>query len=181
MSLNISGHAKEGAVKKHKEFQNEVQKRMREIPNQWCLRKTEDAQLTADSKNSKLFYQTLKEMYGLQQSIFATLKPKDGYTTLTQPEDIRARQCEYYTELLNCHPLVDVAVLDLIEQREPIVSLDEVTTRNEINFSVKQMNNNKALEMDSITTEILKCGGDKMIDLLEQVIHDEWESEAPQD
>ena len=34
--------------------------------------------------------------------------------------------------------------------------------------------------MDDVTADILKCGGDEMIDLLEQVIHDVWESEAPQ-
>ena len=40
---------------------------------------------------------------------------------------------------------------------------------------------NKAPGMDGITEEILKCGGDKMINLLEPVIHDVWESETPQD
>ena len=70
---------------------------------------------------------------------------------------------------------------DLIEQWDPIVSLDEVPSWDEINISVKQMNNNKDLGIDSITVEILKCGGDKVIDLLEQVIHNVWNSEAPQD
>ena len=35
--------------------------------------------------------------------------------------------------------------------------------------------------MDDITAEILKNGGEKMIDLLEQVIQSVWESEVPQD
>ena len=43
------------------------------------------------------------------------------------------------------------------------------------------MNNNKAPGMDGITAEILKYGGEKIIDLLHVVILDVWETEAPQD
>ena len=82
--------------------------------------------------------------------------------------------------LNNIQLLINLCLI-LIEQREPIVFLDEVLSWDEINISVKQMNNNKALGMDGITAEILKCGGEEMIDLLEQVIHNVWESETPQD
>ena len=52
----------------------------------------EEAQLAANSKNSRLFYQIIKELYGLQQSIFAPLKSKDG-ATMRRPEDIKKRWC----------------------------------------------------------------------------------------
>ena len=68
-----------------------------------------------------------------------------------------------------------------MEKLELIVSLDKVPSWDEIKLLVKQMKNNKASKMDGITAEILKCGGAKMIDLLEQVIHDIWGSETPQD
>ena len=99
---------------------------------------------------------------------------------LTQPEHIKVCWCEYYTELLNHHPIVGGSVLHLIEQQEPIVSLEEVPSWDEINISVKQMNNNKALGMNSITAEILKWGGDEMINHLVPVIYNVLESEAPQ-
>ena len=54
-------------------------------------------------------------------------------------------------------------------------------SRGEIKASVSQMNNNKVQGMDGITAEILKNGGEKMIDLLEQVIQSVWESDVPQD
>ena len=120
-------------------------------------------------------------MYGSQQSIFAPLKSKDGNSTLTQPEDIQARWCEYYTEFFNRYPIVEESVLDLFEQREPIVSLHEVPSWNEINISVKQINTNKVSGMDGIPAEILKFGGDKMIDILELIIRDVKEIEARQD
>ena len=34
--------------------------------------------------------------------------------------------------------------------------------------------------MNGIISEILKCGGDTIDDLLKQVIHDVWECEVPQ-
>ena len=59
------------------------------------------------------------------------------------------------------------------------MDLDEVPSRGEIKASVSQINNNKAPGIDGITAEILKNGGEKMIDLLEQVIQRVWESEVP--
>ena len=68
-----------------------------------------------------------------------------------------------------------IYLLDLIGHWEPIVSRDEVPSWDEINISVKQMNNNKAPGMDGITAlQILKYSGDKMIYLLEKVIHYVW-------
>ena len=71
-------------------------------------------------------------------------------------------------------------LLDLIEQRESIVSLGKVPFWDERNISAKQMNN-KALGVDGISANILKFGGDRKIGLLEQVINDMLESEAPQE
>ena len=109
-----------------------------------------------------MFYQIIKELHGPQQSIFAPLKSKDG-ASLRQPEDIKKRWCEHYSELLNRHPVVGESVLDLIKQHEPIMALDEVPFRGEIK------------------AEILKNGGEKMMELLEQVIQSVWDSEVPQD
>ena len=100
---------------------------------------------------------------------------------MRRPEDIKKRWCEHYSELLNHHPVVDESVLDLIKQHDPIMALDEVPSRGEIEASVSQMNNNKVPGMNGITAEILKNGGEKMIDLLKQIIQRVWENEVPQD
>ena len=108
------------------------------------------------------------------------MKSKDG-AILRRQEDIKKRWCEHYSELLNRHPVVDESVLDLIKQHDPIMDLDEVHSGGEIKASVSQMNSNKTSGMDGITAEILKNGGEKIIDLLEQVIQSVWESKVPQD
>ena len=105
--------------------------------------------------------------------ILKCLKSKDG-ATLRRPEDIKKRWCEHYSEFLNRHPVIDESVLDLIKQHDPIMALDEVPSRGEIKASVSQMNKNKVPGMGGITAEILKNGGEKMIDLLEQVIQSVW-------
>ena len=157
------------ATKTYKDFQKVAQMRMHKIQNQWWLKKAKEAQLAANSKNSRLFYQIIKELYGLQQSIFAPPKSKDG-ATLRRPEDIKKQWCEHYSELLNHHPAVEKSVLDLIKQHDPIMVLDEVPSGGKIKASVSQMNYNKVPGMDGITAEILKNGGEKMVDHLEQVI-----------
>ena len=42
------------ATKTYKDFQKVAQTRMREIQNQWWLKKAKEAQLAANSKNSRL-------------------------------------------------------------------------------------------------------------------------------
>ena len=43
------------------------------------------------------------------------------------------------------------------------------------------MNDGKAPGIDGISAEILKCGGKRMFEMTCVVIHDIWETEAPQD
>ena len=100
---------------------------------------------------------------------------------MRRPEDIKKRWCEHNSELLIRHPVVNKSVLDLMKQDDHTMALDEVPSRGEIKASVSQMNKNKVPGMDGITAEILKNGGEKRIDLLEQVIQSVWESEVPQD
>ena len=109
LSTNLSNQAKMEATKTYKDFQKVAQTSMREIQNQWWLKKAKEAKLAANSKNTRLFYQIIKELYGPQQSIFAPLKSKDG-ATLRRSEDIKKRWWEHYSELLNRHPVVDESV-----------------------------------------------------------------------
>ena len=52
------------ATKTYEDFPKVVQTRMHEIQKQWRLKKAKEAQLAANSKNSRLFYQIVKELYG---------------------------------------------------------------------------------------------------------------------
>ena len=60
-----------------------------------------------------------------------------------------------------------------MKQGESIISLDELPSWDEIKISAKQISNNKALRMNGITSDVLKCSENKSIDLLKQVIHDD--------
>ena len=64
------------ATKTYKDFQKVAQMRMRQIQNQWSFKKADEAQLAENIKNSRLFYQIIKELYVPQQSIFALWNQK---------------------------------------------------------------------------------------------------------
>ena len=68
LTPNLSDRAKEEAAQAHKDFQSATQKRMREIQNQWWLNKAQEAQLPADTKNSKAFYNLLLKSYMVQNN-----------------------------------------------------------------------------------------------------------------
>ena len=52
LSTNLPNQAKMEATKTYKDFQKVAQTRMREIQNQWWLKKAKEAQLATNSKNS---------------------------------------------------------------------------------------------------------------------------------
>ena len=62
LSTNLFNQAKMEATKTNKDFQKVAQTRMLEIQNQWWLKKAEESQLAENSKNSRLFYQIIKEL-----------------------------------------------------------------------------------------------------------------------
>ena len=59
LSTNLSNQAKMEATKTYKDFQKVAQTRMCEAQNQLWLKKAEEAQLAANSKKSRSFYQII--------------------------------------------------------------------------------------------------------------------------
>ena len=63
-STNLSNQAKMEATKTYKDFQKVAQTRMREMQNQWWLKKAKEEQLAGNRKNLRLFNRIIKELYG---------------------------------------------------------------------------------------------------------------------
>ncbi|KAL8570403.1 hypothetical protein ACOMHN_035821 [Nucella lapillus] len=56
----------------------EVQKRLRSMKDEWWKKKAEEIQGYADSKNAKLFYSSLREVYGPPQRSTAPIRNLQG-------------------------------------------------------------------------------------------------------
>ena len=106
------------------------------------------------------------------------LRSKDGSKLLNKPNEIRDRWKEHYDDLLNRPSNVDPIILDRLEQHPLKEMLDVKPNLEEVAKAVKQMNSGKAPGLDGISAELLKLGGQKMIELLLEVYVSIWDEGA---
>ena len=70
------------------------------MKDDWWKRKADEIQLYADSNNAKLFYSSLREVYGPPQRSAAPVRNSQG-DILTDNEAINKRWAEHFEQLLN--------------------------------------------------------------------------------
>ena len=178
---NLPTAEREKAVAALKKMKGEIQRRLRNFQSTWWEEKAQALQTASDVGDYKTMYQLLKEVYGPKQSSFAPLKSKDGKKVLKQPEEIQGRWREHYSDLLNRVTEVDESVLSEIPQLPIKDFLDVPPDQEEVNKAIAQMNNGKSPGIDGIPAEVLKYGGDKVKELVYEVVSHVWDSSIPQD
>jgi hypothetical protein len=104
------------------------------------------------------------------------VKDKEG-VVLTENQKVLERWREYFYELLNVEVL-DTALDGNNEETYCNVQPDvEMPSREEVEAAVKALKNNKAPGKDEISAEVLKKGGDVIIDKLWELVRIIWEKE----
>ena len=137
-----------------------------------------EAQDAADRNDTKSFYSYVHEVFGPSQTTISPVQSKDGSQLHKDITSIRNRWVEHYSELLNRPSSVDMSIIDQVEQLPIINELAFDPTREEVASSVRKLNSGKAPGMDGLTAEVLKAGGNTMIDLLHRLILHYWTPES---
>ena len=117
-----------------------------------------------------------------------SLLAKDGGSSVTSDEDKCKRWVEHFEEVFNCGTSVSEAVLEelpVINPREdgdvPILAGDELgtpLTEEEIKVAVSQLRSGKAPGEDGITAEILRLGGESVVQWLKHLADRVWSEEG---
>ena len=84
-----------------KKLQTRVQSKLLKMHDQWWQDKVKEVQSYADSHNAKMFFPSLKTLYGLSRSGCSPLLPSDGTTLIKGQVGIRERWAEHFSSLLN--------------------------------------------------------------------------------
>ena len=101
---------------------------------------------------------------------------------MRNPDQVKARWCERFKELLNRTSQVNPDVIEDLIQRQVIQELDIPPSLDEVEIAVKVMNTGKASGKDGIVAEILQQAGENICRLLLTVFPHVWrKGEAPQD
>ena len=116
----------------------EIQRRVRQIKNNWFLNKANQAEIFYNQNNLREFYSTLREVYGPRSKSTHQIRSKNG-TLLTTEKEISNRWIEHFSDLLNIESDADMEILNEIEQIPVDETLAEPFTEEEFDKAIKNV------------------------------------------
>lgn len=159
----------------------ELQRKLRQMKDNWWNRKAEEIQSLADRNDSGAFFASLKEVYGPRGSSAEPVKSIDGSVLITEKGKIMERWKEHFERLLNPDSSAEDDAGD-IPQMPVRNHMDKLPTMEELNLAIKQTKLGKAAGQDGIPAEVWRYGGITMRAQLLQLFCNIWSSgELPQD
>lgn len=158
------------------EARSKVQHMTRSMQNEWWLKLAGEIQGFADIGNQQEFYSAIKRAYGPQRTATCPIRSADGSKLITDKKEILDRWAEHYQHLLNRSNPSDPTVFENLPEFPTIPELDNMPTRQEVHMAIISLKNNKAAGPDGIPAEILKHGGNAILDSLHDIFQKVWAS-----
>ena len=140
-------------------------------------KKADEIETYAATKNSKMFFSAIKEVYGPTKPRTTPLLSADGSTLLKEKSSINKRWREHFSTLLSRPSTVDPTVLDQIPQKPVITSLNLPTRIEEVLKAIRQTSSGKSSGMDGIPAQIFKSAGPVALEALHSFLTSIWEEE----
>eukprot|EP00112_Aurelia_sp_Birch-Aquarium-sp1_P006387 Seg1706.5 transcript_id=Seg1706.5/GoldUCD/mRNA.D3Y31 product="Transposon TX1 putative 149 kDa protein" pseudo=true protein_id=Seg1706.5/GoldUCD/D3Y31 len=155
---------------RYRELCKEVSKTCRKAKRVWLREKAVDAENAYRKGNTRTTYKLVKEISGKQPS-----KPGIGVmdkngTIIYEKEAIKQRWFEYGKQLFS-RPDDDDGpnlITGYPTELEPEVLVSEIRK------ALYKIKSNKAGGLDGITAEVLKAGGETMIQIMKSIIDEIW-------
>ena len=131
-----------------------------------------------DRKNTKLFYDGLKAIYGPQANGSSSILSAGAETRLTEPSHILARWEEHLIDVLNRSSKISQAAIDNIAQRPMMGDIAQRPTLDETTAAIKKLSSGKAEGRDAIAAEMYKYGGINHTKSHAKLFNNIWDSRA---
>ena len=140
-------------------------------------KKADEIETYAATKNSKMFFSAIKEVYGPTKPRTTPLLSADGLTLLKEKSSINARWREHFSTLLSRPSSVDPTVLDQIPREPVITSFDLPTRIEEVLKAIRQTSSGKSPGTDGIPAQSFKSAGPVALEALHSLLTSIWEEE----
>ena len=164
-------NTEEGKVK-YTEINKKIRNEMKEAKQKWIEEQCEEIENSLANNNSKKAFQFVKDLTKQKHSKVCTIQDKDG-NCLTEEEEIRDRWTEYCSELYNFQNQGDPSVVIC---PEPTNEDDFPILREEVETAIRSLKCGKAAGVDNIPAELLKNGGEIVIDVLTTICNQIWKT-----
>lgn len=148
------------------------------MQNEWWTKLAIEIQGFADMGDQQQFYNASKIAYGPQSNSLCPIRSADGSTLINEKTKILERWAEHYQDLLNRSNPTDPMFLNDLPALPVMQELDNIPSRQEVHTAIRSLKNNKASGPDNIPAEILKNGGNAVIECLHKIITEVWQSKC---
>ena len=167
---------------KYKECNRALQKKCRELKNTWWQDKAAELQELANRNDMKGFYESMRAVWGPRVNHPDQLIDSDNHTLLTQRDDLMKRWTEHFRTLLNETGNVEPDITNHIKQQPSQDWMNECPDIAEVVEAVNALSDRKSPGNDGIHPELLKKGGEELLQTLTEIITESWRNkEIPQD
>ena len=149
---------------------NRIQKAVKTAKEDWIGAQCEEIESCLNKNNSNRAYQLVKDLTSEKQGRPSTIQDKSG-KCLTEEKEILSRLTEYCSELYNYERCGDNTALDCSQPSEKDL---QPILREEVEIAVASLKKGKSAGVDNIPAELVRAGGEIMIDVLTEICNRIW-------
>ena len=143
------------------------------------VQKVEEDHRRNDSHN---LFKSVRELEGKPKKALSVLKDQDGKKHFSQDKILQLWK-EHFERHLNTSFTHEEAALQTLEDAyvDPDSNNLEIN-KDEVRKAINKLKNKKAPGIDTITAEVIKAGGEEMVDMLLKIFNNIWNNEkSPRD
>ena len=144
------------------------------MKDEWWKKKAQEIQGYADLKNTKLFYSSLRAVYGPPQRSASPIRNLQR-ELFTDNEAINKRWVKHFKQLLNRSSLTDPHVIEEIPARPLHMERDDPSMEDEVREAIEELQYSNSAGPHSIPPELFKAGGLTLIQKFTEFLCTYWE------
>ena len=168
-------HENDESKEKYRQVNKEIKEKKAKAKEEWIENKCNMIEKEMNRGNSKIAYETIKELTKTEQPRTTVIEDKDG-KLLTESSAVLGRWTQYCQELYNHKLNIDE---DIVKEKVNDRDLDTENTqilKEEVEEAVRTMKTGKSAGIDNIPAELIKYGGPEMINALTIICQRIWTS-----
>ena len=148
------------------------------MQNIWWNKRAGEIQLAADTKNTRVFYSLLREVYGPSSFSITPLRSKDNKHLIRDPFGILNRWKKHFDDLLNRPSVFNPELVESIPTKPVKDALGNKITAQEVEEAVQKLNSGKSLDMNGLLAELFHCTGPVLMGRLTTLLQTAWKTET---
>ena len=156
----------------YREINKNVRKKLKKAKEDWIGQQCTEIESSLLKNNSKKAFQIVKDLTRKKQPRVSTIQDENG-KCLTEASDIAKRWTEYCKELYNHPSSGDQEVLEVSNSTN---NDDFPILKEEVESAIRALKDGKAAGVDNIPAELIKNGGESVIELLTKICNKTWQT-----